>query len=70
MLWILGELINEMRQLDLDLIKNLLELSRRLNEAENLEDPFVQYRLLLVTPEDRRKLENLLAEMQGKYFQN
>ncbi|PSN54981.1 Conserved oligomeric Golgi complex subunit 7 [Blattella germanica] len=61
-----GELLNQLRQLDRDVTKCLLEDSRKLNSIEGSKETnvFSQYKYLLLSPAGQKEFDALVSNVQ------
>ena len=57
-----GELLNQLKQLDRDVTRSLLDVSRKLNVQD--VNPFLQYKKLLLYPAGQRELDSLVSSIQ------
>ncbi|KAJ9592818.1 hypothetical protein L9F63_015509, partial [Diploptera punctata] len=57
-----GELLNQLKQLDRDMTRSLLDISRKLNVQE--VNSFVQFKKLLLSPSGQKELDTLVSSVQ------
>lgn len=66
-MYIVGELLNQLRQLDRDVTRSLLEVSRKLGGLNGSREwsPFIQFKELLLSPAGQKELDTLVSSIQG-----
>jgi len=64
---ITGELLNQLKQLDQDITRSLLDVSRKLGGLNGSKEssPFVQFKKLLLSSGGRNELDALVSGIQG-----
>jgi len=62
----LGELLNQLKQLDRDVTCNLLDVSRKLSGQDGSKDmsPFLQFKKLLLSAAGQKELDTLVNSIQ------
>lgn len=63
---ILGELLNQLKQLDRDVTRSLLDVSRKLSDLNGSKEgnPFTQFKKLLLSSAGQKELDALFSSMQ------
>ncbi|PNF30976.1 Conserved oligomeric Golgi complex subunit 7 [Cryptotermes secundus] len=61
-----GELLNQLRQLDRDVTRSLLDVSRKLSDLNGSKEgnPFIQFKKLLLSSAGQKELDALFSSMQ------
>jgi len=62
-----GELLNQLKQLDQDITRSLLDVSRKLGGPNGSKElsPFVQFKKLLLSSGGQNELDTLVSGIQG-----
>ena len=64
---IIGELLNQLKQLDRDVTRSLLDVSRKLGGQNGSKEsgPFIQFKKLLLSSAGEKELDTLVSSIQG-----
>jgi hypothetical protein len=62
----LGELLNQLKQLDTDVTHSLLDVSRKLNSQDGSKEvnPFIQFKKLLLSSAGQKEFDTLVSSIQ------
>jgi hypothetical protein len=66
----LGELLNQLKQLDTDVTHSLLDVSRKLNSQDGSKEvnPFIQFKKLLLSSTGQKEFDTLVSSIQEGMF--
>ena len=64
---IIGELLNQLKQLDRDVTRSLLDVSRKLGGQNGSKEsgPFIKLKKLLLSSAGEKELDTLVSSIQG-----